>query len=322
MAKIEFYTASTAAQFLEKLRLSRDEWTGKLDYRAGWIFRGHNDADWKLLPQAFREELPDHLVKHRKHLATVYAGSNWKNWAKPPARRSLTELPNVALDALTHSDLVRRFVLFADYVKHPVTVQPYLWHLHSEDVKSWTFPKKPSMHCNALALIFNGGLKDLNVEMFAVAAHHGIATQFLDWTYNPLVAAHFAARGRNTSKKIAVWALREQVFDSDWDDITRMTVRAGVTPFLDAQLGLFTWCPTAYLLRLKHGQYVPFEQILKGMNAPKVPEPFLRKITLPVSEVSSLRKLLWRERITDAHLMPTFDNIKVALEMETEWLKP
>jgi hypothetical protein len=60
------------------------------------------------------------------------------------------------------------------------TIEPYLWHLPSEDVKEWTLPEKkdslsaiarfpkPKDLCSALALIVNGGLENLNIQMFAV----------------------------------------------------------------------------------------------------------------------------------------------------------
>jgi hypothetical protein len=50
-----------------------------------------------------------------------------------------------------------------------------------------------------------------------------------------------------------------------------------------------------------------------------VPSETEGKVTLPSAEVLLLTKLLWRESVTPAHLMPTFDHIKRALEMEAGW---
>ena len=41
---------------------------------------------------------------------------------------------------------------------------------------------------------------------------------------------------------------------------------------------------------------------------------FLFQLTLPSSEASELRRLLFAEGISRAHLMPTFDNIKATLQ--------
>ena len=49
-------------------------------------------------------------------------------------------------------------------------------------------------------------------EGLVVAQHHGLPTRLLDWTYSPLVAAHFAALGGNPKKDRAVWKL-------DWQQV-------------------------------------------------------------------------------------------------------
>lgn len=123
---------------------------------------------------------------------------------------------------------------------------------------------------------------------------------------------------------LAVWALRSDLFDREWE-LVRHTVRAGVTPFLDAQEGLFLWCPKAYLLKLQRGKYVPFDDLIAecGTDArfAKIAKPYLYKLTLPKSEAPSLLTQLWRERVTPAHLMPTFDHVTRALTLEMKWLR-
>jgi len=49
-------------------------------------------------------------------------------------------------------------------------------------------------------------------EGLVVAQHHGLPTRLLDWTYSPLVAAHFATLGGDTEKDRAVWKL-------DWQEV-------------------------------------------------------------------------------------------------------
>jgi hypothetical protein len=312
-AAIEVQTFKSAEDFILLLRRSHAQWIGERDTDSGWLFRGQHSVAHKLVPSAFRNT--DELVaNYATYSSRYYTGRDWYTRVNWPSSKADPEgrVPAVAFEAQVHAALMRKFALFADDVRHPVRIPDFLWHLFSESE-------------DALGRYFRGEVRNDEVELFAVAQHHGISTPFLDWTYVPIIAAYFAAEQaylKNTTDGIALWALRSELFNREWT-LRRLTVRGGITPFLDAQKGLFTWCPAAYSLKVDRGYYVPFEELVvehfSDSSFVQLKAPYLYKLVLPSTEVLPLLKLLWRERVTPAHLMPTFDNISRAIKLELQW---
>jgi hypothetical protein len=89
--------------------------------------------------------------------------------------------------------------------------------------------------------------------------------------------------------------------------------------FLHAQSGLFTWILGADRFFLREGRYPTVEDALAEECGTVVETPMIFKLVLAEGEVLKLRKMLFLERVSRAHLMPTLDNVTAAAEMELLW---
>jgi len=277
-----------ARKFLDAIRRSNARWLRHNASLTPWVFRGQGNSEWDLTPSAWRPaiELDD---RFQKTLATI--SDNIVDSVFEVNRERLGNI-KVDRDAVRHQVAHRRFEF--------LQVQAFT---SLADDLGLHVPGGFVSHKISRELVPDESLFVSLHPAYALAQHHGMATRLLDWTLNPLVAAFFAAE--NPDGELAVWALNVQaLFDTEWIDYRVPRSQIG---FLHSQAGLFTYHSSADASYVVCRTWPMIEQICSPA--------LLKKLLLPSSEAKELRRLLYVEGISKAHLMPTFDNIKETLKV-------
>lgn len=169
-------------------------------------------------------------------------------------------------------------------------------------------------------------------ELLVVAQHHGVPTRLLDWSYSPLIAAHFATcGGAHTEVDRAIWRL-------DWQRVHQVFELPSLALLIEDLSGLFGDQPFTpwTLIRRQTPEFAcmieppSVDQRIVGQAAmftlcSETTEPFdvflsrrglgdaLTKFVVPADAVGRLRDQLDLTGIDERRLFPGLEGVAAAI---------
>jgi hypothetical protein len=287
---------TSAEEFLTRIRRSNDAWWPVDGSASPWVFRGIGDAEnWGLLPSAWRashNKLSPLLAKIRLAKLSIACDDGPDNiW------RRCREWHAAEQEALF------QFAKLANETGFSVS--------------SVGYSPENSPLATGLAHLIRGEHGPPNIELMALAQHHGIPTRLLDWSGNPIVAAFFAASPLFRPQKatrMTVWALdTSQIQIAGQEPRSfgkfRLLIHSparGQNQFLHSQVGLMTELLGTEHFFSEHSAWPSLEDVFRLVSTE---QPILIGHTLDSQHIPRLLLLLDREGMNSAVLMPTLDNV-------------
>ncbi len=287
-----------------------------------WIFRGHWNSAWGIIPGAFRKGWHDEFlskpfditlnssIKKGPQIAYV-ENIEFLDLDKEEEATNVHKLMNQIYNEYL---LLIRFMEIANLLGIECNYTPSMYDDYNLKLQ------KPILEYNESNIDFLREWPNNNtLPLMVLAQHYGLPTRLLDFTYNPLFAAFFAASHPFENKlaeipkrkRLCVWAFDEKIIGLGHSPLQKIPTPRNRSSNLFAQEGLLILDREANEIFLEEGEW-------PHLRTPKKSNTCI-KFTLPQSQCKNLLRLLWKDDITPARIMPNLDRVIQTMKY-TQWL--
>lgn len=266
----------------------------------GFIFRGHSQESYQLIPTALRPDCVDWFWKTCGLGRPIEPQHNWQTW-----------------QVKGEYSVLRAFYRLADQrgLEVPVSERVRLNLAQEFDFHGLNSPYENDLWIP----------KDL-LETAALAQHYGIPTRLLDWTYDIFVALFFALTGAIEKEgRLVIWALNKEHLSFLKPTVNRVNIdfitpHYAKNPNLNAQKGLFTHWPVQLpslvneMQLLQSGRVVlvdrrPLDVLIAERYQAEERIPLFKRFTLPCTEAKRGCNILSKLGYDAARIFPGYKGV-------------